>query len=403
MSTDVRSGRAPAPSRMSRAGEVLDLLRRGQASTTGQIADELGLARSTVNDRLEVLVASGLVHQGRPDASTAIGRGRPAAKLSFNPAAGTALAAQLGISGVRLAVTDLSGKIVVSEVVDIDLDDGIAAVLRVVTDGFDRLLSDHGIDTQHVHGIGIGIPARVELAAHQRSDSGPEWTPEAVRDGLVDWLAVPVFVDHDVNLLAFGEHCAREQESEVLLCLKVGTVIGCGVVVNGRVVRGTSQLAGEIGHTRVHDSQVPCSCGNIGCLNAVASGGALARQLTSAGINAPNARAVAQLARSGQVEAGHAVRVAGRQIGEALAPAVNLLNPAVISLWGYLAEAEEQLLGGIGESIARCAQPGPAQAVSIEPALMGQDAGIYGAAMTVIEHALQPSAVDAHLIAVHGR
>ncbi|SDT22571.1 Sugar kinase of the NBD/HSP70 family, may contain an N-terminal HTH domain [Microlunatus soli] len=399
MSTQTRARRPATPSRITRAGEVLDLVRRGQASTTGQIADELGLARSTITDRIDVLLDSGLVHQSEPDPAMSTGRGRPTAHLSFNPAAGTALAAQLGISGVRLAVTDLSGVIEVSEVVDISLDDGVEAVLGMVTDGFQRLLADRGIDTGSVHGIGIGIPAPVELRAHQPANSPRQWTPEAVRDQLLDWLDVPVFVDHDVNLLAFGEHCARADDPEVLLCLKVGTVIGCGVVVNGRVVRGTSQLAGEIGHTRVHDSDVPCNCGNVGCLNAIASGGALAAQLTATGIDAPDARAVAQLARSGQVDAGRAVREAGRQIGEALASTVNLLNPAVISLWGYLAEAEEQLLGGIGESIARLAQPGPAHALSIEPALMGQDAGIYGAAMTVIEHALQPASVDAHLLA----
>jgi predicted NBD/HSP70 family sugar kinase len=239
------------------------------------------------------------------------------------------------------------------------------------------------------------MPARIELAT-QATDA--DWSGEAVHAALSDWLPVPIFVDHDVNLLAFGEHCARTDEPEVLICVKVGTVIGCGVVVNGKVVRGASSLAGEIGHTRVGASEEPCSCGNLGCLNAVASGGALALRLRSSGVDAPNARAVAALAKSGQVEAGHAVRMAGRDIGEVLAGVVNLLNPAVISLWGYLAEAEEQLIAGIRESIARSAQSGPAGDVRIEPATMGADAGLYGAAMMVVEHALRPSAVDAYLL-----
>ncbi|GAA1566159.1 MULTISPECIES: ROK family transcriptional regulator [Kribbella] len=391
-STEPARRRIP-PSRIVRAGEILELVRRGDANTTGQLADQLGIARSTVNDRLELLLASGMLTLDGP---TAVGsRGRPASTLSFNPRSGVTLAAQLGISGVRTAVTDLSGEILASRMTDIDVTSGAVPVLGVVIEDFGRLLDQLGVETAKVHGIGVGMPARIELATNA---PGADWSGEAVQDVLAGWLAVPVFVDHDVNLLAFGEHCARTDEPETLISVKVGTVIGCGIVVNGKVVQGVSKLAGEIGHTRVGGSQEPCSCGNVGCLNAVASGAALAKQLRARGLDAPNARAVAALARSGDVEAGHAVRMAGRDLGEVLASVVNLLNPGVISLWGYLAEAEEQLIAGIRESIARSAQSGPAGDVRIEPATMGADAGLYGAAMVVVEHALSPSAVDAYLL-----
>ncbi|MEV5967384.1 ROK family transcriptional regulator [Kribbella sp. NPDC051952] len=390
----VQAGRRRlSPSRIVRAGEILELVRHGQARTTGQLADQLGVARSTVNDRVEVLLASGMLTL---DAAASVGsRGRPASTLSFNPRSGVTLAAQLGISGVRLAVTDLAGEILTSKMIDIDLTTGPAAVLELVTTSFDETLRDLGTDPAQVHGIGVGMPAKIELAPHA---GDADWSSEAVCAELSNWLPVPIFVDHDVNLLAFGEHCTRADDIEVLISLKVGTVIGCGVVVNGTVVQGTSGLAGEIGHTRVGASEEPCSCGNLGCLNAVASGGALARRLRANGVDAPNARAVAALARSGHVEAGHAVRMAGRDIGEVLAGVVNLLNPAVISLWGYLAEAEEQLIAGIRESIARSAQSGPAGDIRIEPATMGADAGLYGAAMMVVEHALRPTAVDSYLL-----
>lgn len=391
--------RGPAPSRIVRSGEVLDLVRRGLANTTGQLAGRLGVARSTVNDRVDALTASGMLSLQMPSEQgpEPPGRGRPASVLSFNPRSGTTLAAQLGISGVRIAVTDLSGDILISETIDIDLRDGTERVLRHVTEEFDRALTQVGEERSRVHGIGFGLPSRVELSA----PSATLWTDETVRAILSAWMPVPIFVDHDVNLLAFGEHCARAADPEVLLSLKVGTVIGCGLVVNGKVIQGASNMAGEIGHIRVGTSQTPCACGNVGCLNAVASGGALARRLTEQGVEAPNARAVARLAQSGHVAAGQAVRTAGRDIGEVLADAVTLLNPGVITLWGYLAEAEEQLVAGIRESIARSAQPGPAGAVSIEPASMGADAGIYGAAMMVVEHALRPAAVDAYLLAAY--
>ncbi|MFG1912177.1 ROK family protein [Kribbella sp. NPDC048928] len=382
-----------SPSRIVRAGEILDLVRRGDANTTGQLADHLGIARSTVNDRLEVLLASGMLTL---DGATQAGsRGRPAATLSFNPRSGVTLAAQLGISGVRTAVTDLSGEILESRMIDIDVTSGAGPVLVLVVAEFGRMLERLELDPALVHGIGVGMPARIELATHA---PGADWSSEAVEAVLTEWLPVPVFVDHDVNLLAFGELCARTDAPEVLISVKAGTVIGCGVVVNGKVVQGVSSLAGEIGHTRVGVSEEPCSCGNVGCLNAVASGAALAKRLRANGVDTPNARAVAVLARSGDVDAGHAVRMAGRDIGDVLASVVNLLNPGVISLWGYLAEAEDQLIAGIRESIARSAQAGPAGDVRIEPATMGADAGLYGAAMMVVEHALSPAAVDAYLL-----
>ncbi|MET9272030.1 ROK family transcriptional regulator [Kribbella sp. NPDC003557] len=383
-----------APARIARAGEILDLVRRGQATTLAHLSEHLGLARSTVNDRVEALLASGMLTTSEPSGGS---RGRPAVGLEFNPRSGTTLAAQLGISGVRIAVTDLAGDILTSEMIEIDLADPLADVLRQVTRAFARSLRELGEDVASVHGIGFGLPARVELAAH--AGSADRWTEDTVTAELQQWLDVPVFVDHDVNLLAFGELCARESDPEALLSLKVGTVIGCGLVVNGRVVQGASGMAGEIGHTRVGDSQAPCSCGNVGCLNAVASGAAVARRLREQGVDAPNARAVAELARAGHVEAGRAVRAAGRDIGDVLAGAVNLLNPAAITLWGYLAEAGDQLSAGIREGIARSALSGPAAAVTIEPATLGADAGLYGAAMMVIEQALQPASVDAYLIA----
>jgi predicted NBD/HSP70 family sugar kinase len=115
-------------------------------------------------------------------------------------------------------------------------------------------------------------------------------------------------------------------------------------------------------------------------------------------LDTPDARSVVRLAQSGDVLAGQAIRQAGHRLGEVLAAAVNLLNPSLITLWGYLADAEDQLTAGIREGIARNAHAGPAGAVRIEPATLGADAGLYGAAMTVVEHALQPDSVDSYLL-----
>ena len=204
-----------------------------------------------------------------------------------------------------------------------------------------------------------------------------------------------MFVDRDVNFLALGEHRTSWPDARVFLCLKVGTVIACGLVIDGQVVGGATGLLGEIGHTKVHGHDEPCTCGSRGCLNTVAGGAALAAQLHGHGFDVRNAREVSELANRGVLEAVQAVRAAGRQIGDVMAAAINLLNPDVIAVWGYLVDAGDQFLVGMQEAIYKTALPASARAVSIARSPYGDDAGLRGAALTVIEHTLDPEAIDA--------
>jgi predicted NBD/HSP70 family sugar kinase len=384
--------------RVVRAGEVLDLVRRGRAQTTSELAELMGLARSTVADRIELLTAHDLLRSETQEEPVKQ-RGRPASKYVFNPGAGLALAAQLGISGARVAVTDLNGTVLSSSTIDIDITAGPYAVLGRLLEQFDRDLGSLEANPSRIHGLCVGLPSRIELASHpQLSEAAPgSWDVPAVADFLTARFNVPVFVDHDVNVLAFGEYRARWSSAETMICIKAGTVIGCGIVVNGALLKGAQGLAGEIGHTRVRQDETPCICGNIGCLNAVAGGGAIARRLQAEGLNTPTTRSVVALANTGNVRAGQAVRAAGRDIGEVLASAVNLMNPALISVWGYLGDASDQLFAGIQESISRLAVAGAGR-VRVEAASMGENAGIYGAAMMVVEHALAPGAVESYLL-----
>jgi predicted NBD/HSP70 family sugar kinase len=205
-----------------------------------------------------------------------------------------------------------------------------------------------------------------------------------------------VFTDRDVNYLALGEHRTSWPDSSALLCLKVGTVIAAGLVINGEVVRGAGGLFGEIGHTKIAGATAPCACGSRGCLNTVAGGAVLADTLRAKGHDAHTARDVTTLAGRGIVDALEAVRDAGVQIGEVVAAAINLLNPDVVTVWGYLVDAGEPFLAGMHEAIYKNALPSSARVLTLEPSRLGDDAGIRGAALTVIEHALSPERVDGY-------
>lgn len=389
--------------RVLRAGEVLDLVRKGRAETTSELAEIMGVARSTVTERVGLLASHGLLLAESPNAGNGQ-RGRPAARLVFNPRAGVTLAAQLGLTGARVAVTDLGGEVLTSTTVDVDLRKGPNAVLDYLAQQLEAMLDGLGHSISDAHGMGLGLPSRIELSGYPQGASAAPggWDVQSVLEHLTTSLGVPVYVEHDVNILAFGEHRARWSEAETLIGVKAGTAIGCGVVVNGAVLKGAQYFAGEIGHTRVGVDETECVCGNRGCLNAVAGGGAIARRLAARGLDTPSARAVVELANQGDVAAAQAIREAGRNIGEVLAGVVNLLNPEIISVWGYLSDTGGQLFAGIQESLSRHALPGATPQLRIERAVLGDDAGIYGAAMMVVENALTPAAVDAYLLARSG-
>ncbi|WP_299057429.1 ROK family transcriptional regulator [uncultured Nocardioides sp.] len=378
--------------RTSRAGETLALIRNGSATTIAELAAAMGLARSTVSERVDLLVGRGLVSA---ELAPAQGRGRPASVFRFDPTARVALVAQVGMSGMRVGVTDLAGGILHTVTADVAVGEGPRALVDHVQRLFDDSLLATGRTRDDVAGVGVGLPGRIELESAPGGTTAPAaWSPYGVRALLAETWDVPICVDRAVSLLASAEQRSFHPGASVLLGLKVGTVVECGVVVDGRSVGGGSGIAGEIGHTAVAGADAPCVCGNAGCLNAVASGGALARDLAAAGHEVASARQVAALAAGGDVEAIHAVREAGRRIGEVLAGAVNLLNPDVVVVWGYLADGGDHLVAGLREGLYRAAVPAASRHVRLEAARYGDDAALKGAATAVVELALDPAHVD---------
>lgn len=385
-----------APIRVARSGEALALVRSGAATTIADLARGMKVARSTAAERVELLVQAGLLVTSGESVRD---RGRPSTTFAFNPRAGLTLTAQIGVSGLRVAVTDLAGEVLVSRTIDVDLKEGPEKILGLLETEFSELLVECDETGSRVWGVGIGIPGLIELTSADARGSGPEWVDYPVQAHMTGAMGVPTHVEDDVNLLALGEHRTHWPDVESFICVKVGTVIGCGIVVAGSILRGRNGVVGEIGHTRVGVDMTQCLCGNLGCLTAVGSGGALAAELRQDGVDVGSAREVAALARGGHMQAGLAVRSSGRAIGEVLAGAINLLCPEVITVWGYLADAPEYLIPGIHESIHRRALPAATRGLQIEKARLGDDAGIRGAAIMVIEAALRPDAVDVRILA----
>jgi len=381
----------PAP---GSAGALLRLIRDGRAVTRAELARVTGLARSTIAQRVDALLEHGLVYEAGGSASTG---GRPPMVLAFNRDAGVVLVADLGATHARVAVSDLAGTPLAERASDLDIALGPDACLGWVSERFQELLGEVGRSREDVRGIGVGVPGPVEF------DSGrpvsppimPGWDDFAIPEWFADRYGAPVLVDNDVNIMARGEHWVHWRATEHLLLVKVGTGIGCGIVADGHIHRGARGAAGDIGHIRATDDpDVVCRCGNIGCLEAIAGGQALAQRLAESGQEAANSRDVVRLVREGHAGAIRMVRDAGRTLGEALAGAVNFFNPAVIVVGGDIAEAHAQLLAGVREGILSRSLPLATRDLTIVPCRLGDRAGVTGAAIMAIEHVLAPGAVD---------
>ena len=379
--------------RVNTPGELLSLIRAGTAVTRADLARHTGLARSTVAQRVDALLASGLLLEAGDTPSTG---GRPATMLAFNHQAGVVLVADLGATHARVAVTDLAGTTLAERAGDLDIALGPAEVLKWVSARFHELLDQTSHAPADVRGIGIGVPGPVEFDTGRPVNPPimPGWDGFDIPAWFADRYGAPVLVDNDVNIMARGEHWVHWRRTPHLLFVKVGTGIGCGIVADGHIHRGARGAAGDIGHIRATGEDVICACGNIGCLEAVAGGHALATRLAASGVEAQNSRDVVRLVHEGNVRATQMVRAAGRTLGEVLAGTVNFFNPAVIVIGGDIAEAHAQLLAGVREGIFSRSLPLATRDLRVVQCRLGDRAGITGAAITAIEQVLAPAAVD---------
>lgn len=375
-------------------GDLLDLIRSGRARTRAELGQVTGLARSTVAARIHALKSAGLIVELQ-DAAPSTG-GRPPSILGFNSEAGLVLAADLGATHSRVSVANLLAEPMAETTAEIDIDDGPVVVLSWLEETFAALLRDLGRPMSEVRGVGIGLPGPVDFARGMAVNPPimAGWHLYPVAEHCRAKYNVPVLVDNDVNIMALGEYWVMEPKIEDFLFIKVGTGIGSGLILGGSLHRGTNGAAGDMGHVRATSEEAMCRCGNNGCLEATAGGGAIAAILRQSGHDASDTRDVVRLVEKGDREATRLVRAAGRLIGQVLASTVNLLNPALIMVGGDLAKAEPQLLAGIREVVYQRSTTLSTTDLQITVSSLGDRAGITGAAAMTIDHLFTPAAID---------
>ncbi|WP_083701866.1 ROK family transcriptional regulator [Tersicoccus sp. Bi-70] len=390
----------PAPASTAlRAGELFQVLRDGHARTRAELAEITGLARSTIATRIDALMSCGLIG---PAGEAVSSGGRPPSRFAFSASSRVVLAVDVGATHVLIALTDLGGRVLDESRAAIAVSVGPVAVLDLVVDQARLLLERSGRDVRELAGIGIGLPGPVEHSTGRPANPPimPGWdgfdVPAYVQQSFGLGRELDVLVDNDVNIMALGERAGYWPIEENLLFVKVATGIGAGIVGRGLLQRGADGTAGDIGHVRLSRGDgVLCRCGNVGCLEALASGPAVASALAVAGVPAESGEDVLDLVRHGSVQAVQAVRQAGRDIGEVLATCVNLLNPSVIVIGGGLSAAGEYLLAGVREMVYQRSLPLATARLRIVQSMAGDRAGVLGASRMIIDHVLSPDRIGA--------
>lgn len=380
---------------------VIDAVRRsGGGVTQQQLIQHIGLGRSVVAQRVAELEEAGLLVPAGLAPSTG---GRAPRRLRLRAEAGLVVGVDCGATGMAVGVADLAGTVLAKVDEPIDVADGPDPVLTRVEHHIDDLLARVS-DPAPVWGIGVGVPGPVEFATGLpvAPPIMPGWDGYPIRERLAHRYAAPVWVDNDVNLLALGELRSNPAAAAVgdLLCLKIGTGIGAGLVSDGRVHRGANGCAGDIGHVAVPEAgDVVCRCGNVGCLEAAAGGAALARDGRRLAESGGSPLLAELLAMNGDITAADvslaAVRGdpaartmlarAGRLVGSTLATLVSFYNPGLVVLSGGVVSAGDYVLAAIRESVYRRSLPLATRTLRIEPSLLGDVAGLAGAVHLVLD------------------
>jgi glucokinase-like ROK family protein len=323
--------------------------------------------------------------------------------MSFRADAGHLLVADLGATSIDVAVTDLDGRILGHRDEPADVAAGPERCLARVDELFAELTAATRDLPGRLWGIGIGVPGPVEFRSGRPISPPimPGWDGYPVRERFATRYGAPVWVDNDVNILALGEwRSGIAVGHDNVIVVKIGTGIGAGIISNGHIHRGAQGAAGDVGHVQViDDASVVCRCGNVGCLEALAGGGALGREGEAVASTGRSERLRTALDQHGRVTAEDVARAAsfgdpiavsmllgaGHRVGLVLASLVNFFNPSVVVVGGGVAQSGDQLLAAIRETVYRRSLPLATRELTVQRSSLGALAGVIGASTMVTE------------------
>ncbi len=360
---------------------VISLLAAQGSMSRADLARATGLSRTTVSSLVTTLIASGHVvetaDRGSPHKG---GSGRPPLLVALSAPAGGVVGVDIGHAHIRVAAADRTGAVLTQEVASVDVDSHGAQALDQAARMTRTVLKGAGLSRGELQAIGMCVPAPLDRRS-ARISTGilPGWQDLEPSAELERRMGVPVFADNDANLGALAEvsHGAARGVAD-LVYVKVASGVGAGIVLGGKLHRGTTGIAGEIGHVQVGEDGQVCRCGNRGCLETIVSAPRIAELLGPAYDERLSTERVLELDVAGDAGVRRVLSDAGRTVGRALADLCNSLNPELVVVGGSLCTSTS-LIEGVRASIDRYAQPDTAAAVRVAPAELGEQAEVTGA------------------------
>jgi glucokinase-like ROK family protein len=379
---------------------LLRLLRDEGPISRAELGDRLDLTRPRLLAEVERLVAAGYIAEAGMAASRG---GRRSTLVELQPRLRFA-AVDLGASSIDIEVTNGRLEPVANYREAADIRSGPKAILHRVNELLAKARTDGAFEKLDAVGIGVPGPVSFRDGVPVSPPIMPGWDRYPVRELLAREHGCPAVVDNDVNIMAIGErHGGVAHSVDDFLFVKIGTGIGCGIHLAGYVYRGVDGCAGDIGHIQVDAHGPMCSCGNAGCLEALFSGAALARDAQAAARSGESpalaerltlngelgARDVAEGAAEGDVTCIRLIRDGGRRVGATLATLVSFANPSMIVIGGGLAQLGHILLAEIRSVVYRRSLPLATGNLPVVLSELGARAGVSGAAVLASDTAFE--------------
>lgn len=315
---------------------------------------------------------------------------------------GKRIGIDVGGTNVKIALVDKNGKIIYSNSVPTYAKMGYEYTVNNIKQAIKDLMKETNTTAKDIDGIGFDFPGQVDYKTGvvKLAPNIPGWVNVPIAQMIEEEFHIPTRIDNDVRCAALGEmKFGAGQGCENFVCITVGTGIGSGLVVNGQLVRGASNAAGEIGHIKLQMKDgLICGCGDTGCLEAYASGPSIVamaqdyikggkstkfREMAAAEGGEITPYMVAKAAEAGDPVAKRIFAIVGEYIGIGLTSVINLLNPEKVIIGGGVAEAGDLLLDPIRKTIKERAMVVAGSAVEIVPAQLGNSAGVIGASMLI--------------------
>lgn len=373
----------------ARPGELLALLRQTGGLTRQELLVRTGMSRSTLVGRLHQLEVAGLVHEAKRRSSTG---GRPASVVAFDATDRVVSTIDIGHHRATVSLCDLEGSALAEECIARDEEEDLPALIERLSDLGRRQVA--GAAGVRLMGVGVAIPAPVNRATGVRMPSValPD-TSYPMVERLSERFGSPVSVENDARALALGAatEIAGMNRNGVLVGVKFSTGVGVGLIADGRILRGFTGAAGDLGHLTIAPGLGPeCTCGRRGCLAAHVSGRALVRDLARPGVRTVSD--VAALYDAGDAEVADRVHEAARVLGTHVGAFVQVSNPQFVAFGGILggrAPIAERIIESIAAQLSeRISNVAEYHVVS------GDHITAHGLVALVVEDVLDPANVD---------